>query len=107
MLRVVLSWNEASNGASAGTQLRNDLDIHLKSPTGVLQTYTNDDVNNLIGISVDSPDAGDWEVIVTGVNVIDGSQKYYLAASDGAISDMRHPISEVLISLVPVWINLH
>ena len=94
LLRVVLSWNEASNGASAGTQLRNDLDIHLKSPTGVLQTYTNDDVNNLIGISVDSPDAGDWEVIVTGVNVIDGSQKYYLAASDGDISDMRHPISD-------------
>ncbi|MGB1461289.1 MAG: S8 family serine peptidase [Candidatus Thalassarchaeaceae archaeon] len=93
-LRVVLSWNEASNGASAGTQLRNDLDIHLKSPTGVLQTYTNDDFNNLIGISVDSPDAGDWEVIVTGVNVIDGSQKYYLAASDGVISDMRHPISD-------------
>ena len=93
LLRVVLSWNEASNGASAGTQLRNDLDIHLKSPTGVLQTYTNDDVNNLIGISVDSPDAGDWEVIVTGVNVIDGSQKYYLAASDGVITDMRHPVS--------------
>ncbi|MDG1540350.1 MAG: S8 family serine peptidase [Candidatus Thalassarchaeaceae archaeon] len=93
-LRVVLSWNEVENSPSAGTQLRNDLDIYLKSPTGVLQAYTNDDVNNLVGISVDSPDAGDWEVIVTGANVIDGSQKYYLAASDGVLTDMRHPVSD-------------
>jgi len=93
-LRVVLSWNEAENSPSAGTQLRNDLDIFLKSPTGVLQTYDNDDVNNLVGISIDSPDAGDWEIIVTGENVIDGAQKYYLAASDGVITDMRHPVSE-------------
>ncbi|MFL2973299.1 MAG: S8 family serine peptidase [Candidatus Thalassarchaeaceae archaeon] len=93
-LRVVLSWNEVENSPSAGTQLRNDLDIFLKSPTGVLQTYTNDDVNNLVGISVDSPDAGDWEVIVTGANVVDGSQKYYLAASDGVLTDMRHPVSD-------------
>ena len=93
-LRVVLSWNEVENSPSAGTQLRNDLDIFLKSPTGAMQTYANDDVNNLVGISIDSPDAGDWEVIVTGVNVVDGSQKYYLAASDGVLTDMRHPVSD-------------
>ena len=93
-LRVVLSWNEIENSPSAGTQLRNDLDIFLKSPTGTLQAYTNDDVNNLVGISVDSPDAGDWEVIVTGANVVDGSQKYYLATSDGVLTDMRHPVSD-------------
>ena len=28
-LRVVLSWNEVENSPSAGTQLRNDLDIFL------------------------------------------------------------------------------
>ena len=92
-LRVVLSWNEQENGATAGTQLRNDLDIYLKSPTGMQQAYTNDAVNNLLGITVSSPDAGDWEIIVKGAQVIDGSQKYYLAASDGTITDMRHPVS--------------
>ena len=93
-LRVVLSWNEVENSPGSLIQLRNDLDIFLKSPTGVLQQYTNDAVNNLVGISIDNPDAGDWEVIVTGVNVIDGSQKYYLAASDGVLTDMRRPVSD-------------
>jgi len=93
-LRVVLSWNEQENSAGAGTQLRNDLDIYLKSPTGELQTYTNDAINNLVGITVDAPDAGDWEIIVTGAQVIDGTQKYFLAASDGVITDMRHPVSD-------------
>ena len=93
-LRVVLSWNEVENSPSALTQLRNDLDIFLKSPTGALQPYSNDNVNNLVGISIDSPDAGDWEVIVTGASVIDGAQKYYLAASDGILTDMRHPVSD-------------
>jgi len=95
-LRVVLSWNEQENGATAGTQLRNDLDIYLKSPAGVLETYTNDAINNLVGISVASPDAGDWEIIVTGTQVIDGTQKYFLASSDGVITDMRHPVSDGL-----------
>ena len=80
-LRVVLSWNEQENGVTAGTQLRNDLDIYLKSPTGVQQEYTNDAINNLVGITVSSPDAGDWGDHCKGAQVIDGSQKYYLAAS--------------------------
>ncbi|MCH1591810.1 MAG: hypothetical protein L7R66_02330, partial [Candidatus Thalassarchaeaceae archaeon] len=60
------------------------------------QYYPNDAINNVLGITVESPDAGDWEVIVTGVQVIDGSQKYYLAASDGVITDMRQPVSDGL-----------
>ncbi|GIR00472.1 MAG: hypothetical protein CM15mP9_1750 [Methanobacteriota archaeon] len=93
--RVVLSWNDPANGPSAGKQLINDLDIVLKSPSGTIWTYTNDDLNNLVGISVgNNPEVGDWEIIVTGENVPSGPQKYYLASSEGAITDMRSPVSD-------------
>ena len=93
--RVVLSWNDPANGPSAGKQLVNDLDILLKSPSGTIETYTNDDLNNLVGISVEgNPEVGDWEIIVTGENVPTGPQKYYLASSDGVITDMRSPVSD-------------
>ena len=96
--RVVLSWNDPANSASAGKQLVNDLDILLKSPSGTIQTYTNDDLNNLVGISVGgNPEVGDWEIVVTGANVPSGPQKYYLASSVGIIEDMRHPVSDGFI----------
>ena len=66
--RIVLAWNDPPNSPLTTSQLRNDLDIMLKSPSGVIETYSNDAVNNLVGITVDgTPEAGDWEVIVTGV----------------------------------------
>ena len=95
--RVVLAWNDPVNSASAGVQLVNDLDIQLKSPSGAIQDYTNDNRNNLVGITATGfPEAGDWEIIVTGENVADGAQKYYLASSAGIITDMRHPVSDGL-----------
>ena len=95
--RVVLSWNDPANSPSAGKQLINDLDILLKSPSGTVQTYTNDDLNNLVGISLGGyPEVGDWEIVVTGANVPSGPQKYYLASSVGVIEDMRHPVSDGL-----------
>ena len=95
--RVVLGWNDPVNSASSGKQLINDLDIHLKSPSGALQSYSNDDVNNLVGITIgDFPEAGNWEVVVTGENVPSGPQKYYIASSAGVLTDMRHPVSDVL-----------
>ena len=101
--RVVLSWNDPANSPSAGQQLINDLDILLKSPSGTVQTYTNDDLNNLVGISLGgNPEVGDWEIVVTGANVPSGPQKYYLASSVGVIVDMRHPVSDGLSTGVPL-----
>ena len=102
--RVVLSWNDPPNSPSALYQLVNDLDITLKDPSGDYFDYTNDDVNNLVGITVENPDAGDWEIIITGVSVPEPNpgcecQTYYVAASGGlAITDMRHPVSDGLFS---------
>ena len=96
--RVALVWNDPVNSPSAGKQLINDLDITLKDPYGNVYPYSNDDLNNVVGVTVrDFPDAGDWEVIVSGTNVAQGpSQKYYVASSTGIISDMRHPVSDGL-----------
>jgi len=95
--RVVLSWNDPPNSPSAGKQLINDLDINLINPSGGQFLYSNDDLNNLVGVTVDSPDPGDWEVIISGTNVADGPQIYYVAVSDGLeIADMRHPVSDTL-----------
>ena len=96
--RVVLSWNDPANSPTAGKQLINDLDIQIKSPSGVVQAYTNDDLNNLVGVTMgDNPEVGDWEIVVTGVNVaVGGAQKYYLSSSVGVIEDMRHPVSDGL-----------
>ena len=95
--RVVLSWNDPVNSPTAGKQLINDLDIQIKSPSGVVQSYSNDDVNNLVGVTIGSnPEVGDWEIIVTGENIPIGSQKYYLSSSVGVIEDMRHPVSDGL-----------
>ena len=93
--RVVLSWNDPANSPTAGKQLINDLDIQIKSPSGVVQEYTNDDLNNLVGLSIGgNPEVGDWEIVVTGENVPSGPQKYYLSSSVGVIQDMRHPVSD-------------
>jgi len=101
--RVVLSWNDPANSPSAGQQLINDLDILLKSPSGTVHTYTNDDLNNLVGISLGgNPEVGDWEIVVTGSNIPSGPQKYYLASSVGVIEDMRHPVSDGLSTGVPL-----
>ena len=97
--RIVLSWNDPPNTPSAQKQLVNDLDIALRDPTGVWYDYDNDDVNNLVGISVSAPDPGDWEVIINGTNVPNGPQEYYLASSNGlAIGDSRNPVSGILNS---------
>ena len=93
-VRIALSWHEPINSPTAGSQLRNDLDIQLISPTGDIETYANDAINNLLAVTINAPDAGDWEIIVSGTQVIDSSQKYFLAVSDGEITDMRHPISD-------------
>ena len=96
--RLAISWTDPPNSPSAGKQLINDIDFELRRPDGTVYPYTNDDLNNLVGLTVQSPDAGQWELIVTGANIAGGSpQTYYMAVSDGiVISDMRNPVSSSL-----------
>ena len=95
-IRVVLSWNDHdSNSPILAKQLVNDLDITLKDPSGSAVSYSNDDLNNLVGITVENPSGGDWEIIVDGVNV-PHAQTYYVASSNGSLQDMRKPVQDAL-----------
>ena len=95
-LRVVLSWNDHdSNSPFNAKQLVNDLDIILKDPSGDTVPYTNDDINNLVGVTVESPAGGDWEVLIEGENV-PHAQTYYVASSAGILEDMRTPVKDAL-----------
>ena len=95
--RVVLSWTDSPNIAvsSCATQcLVNDLDLTLKDPAGNIWGEENGDLNNLLGMTVSNPDAGDWEVIVTGTNVPEGPQNFSIATSGNyMLTDMSQPVS--------------
>ena len=95
--RVVLSWTDSPNattGACAVQCLVNDLDFTLKDPSGEIMGQQNGDINNLLGLTVTSPDAGDWEIIVTGTNIPDGRQNFSIATSGNyMITDMSQPVS--------------
>ena len=93
-VRVVLSWNDHDSNSPLGLkQLVNDLDIILKDPSGTPVSYSNDDLNNLVGITVENPSGGEWELLVNGVNV-PHAQTYYVASSTGNLEDMRHPVAD-------------
>lgn len=95
--RVVLSWTDSPNisvGSCATQCLVNDLDLTLKDPSGNIWGEENGDINNLLGITVTNPDAGDWEIIVTGTNVPEGPQNFSVATSGNyMLTDMSQPVS--------------
>jgi len=95
--RVVLSWTDSPNisvGSCATQCLVNDLDFTLKDPSGNIWSEENGNLNNLLGMTVTSPDAGDWEIIVTGTNVPEGPQNFSIVTSGNyMLTDMSQPVS--------------
>lgn len=98
-LRVMLYWHDPEGLPNAAKSLVNDLDIKLSTPNGetylpwVLSRAINGDslnksayrgvdrVNNVEQITLDLPDAGDYNISVKGNMVPKGPQKYYLVYS--------------------------
>ncbi len=81
-LRITLVWTDYPGAVSAATELVNDLDLTVTSPSGM--PYSNaDHVNNVEQILVPSPEAGTYTVEVAGYNVPMGPQDYALAVSGG------------------------
>ena len=95
--RLILSWTDSPNIAVTACAIQclvNDLDIILKDPSGNIWGEENGDINNLLGMTVDNPDAGDWEIIVTGTNVPEGPQNFSIALSGNyMLTDMSQPVS--------------
>jgi hypothetical protein len=89
-LRAALCWYDAP-----GERLVNDLDLTLNGPSLTSPVWGNhqpaspgqpDRVNTVEVIDVDALPAGVWELVVTGVNVPAGPQRFSLVAQARAIS---------------------
>ncbi|MBA2337113.1 MAG: S8 family serine peptidase [Acidimicrobiia bacterium] len=87
-LRVTVVWTDSPSTESASTNLVNDLDVTVTSPTGTVYqgnvfsggwstTGGNADrINNVENVYVESPAAGQWTVTVSGFNVPFGPQPF-------------------------------
>jgi uncharacterized repeat protein (TIGR01451 family) len=84
-LRVMLAWTDPPGSPSAEKKLVNDLDLIVTGPDNTIY-YGNgvaggDRLNNVEGIVIDHPPAGQYKVEVRGYNVPIGSQPYALAVA--------------------------
>jgi hypothetical protein len=94
-LRVMIYWNDYPAAPYAASALVNNLDLTVKTPTGVVHyplilnpnpaDVTNnavegvDDVNNIEEVVLNSPASGNYTVTVTGTSVPYGPQPFVLA----------------------------
>jgi uncharacterized repeat protein (TIGR01451 family) len=88
-LRVMLAWTDPPGSLSAQKKLVNDLDLVVTGPSGTVyrgnSSAGGDRLNNVEGIVIDHPPAGQYRVEVRGYNVPIGSQPYALALA-GAVT---------------------
>ncbi|MBL6445189.1 S8 family peptidase [Fulvivirga sp. 29W222] len=96
-LKVMLIWNDPAASANASTALINDLDLTLKHQSSgdswmpwVLNSYPHKDslvqlprrkpdhLNNVEQVTLESPQAGIYEISIDGFNVVDGPQKFFI-----------------------------
>ena len=74
-LKVMVSWTDPPSTPSASTNLVNDIDFAVKDPSGNWVEYGNN-LDNLIGTTISSPAAGQWEIHVNGTNIPTGPQHF-------------------------------
>lgn len=93
--RVMLCWNDYPAAPYAATTLVNNLDLTVKTPTGVMHyplilnpsaaTVSNpavegvDNVNNIEEVMINNPPAGTYTITIAGTNVPYGPQPFALA----------------------------
>ncbi len=104
-LKLSLAWTDAPGFVGATRQLVNDLDLYLTAPDGTEYKGNNfsgqystaggfsDSLNNVEGVTIQSPAVGTWKVRVHGFNVPRGAQPFALA-TQGAV-DCALPLNFV------------
>ncbi len=109
-LIVTLTWHDAPALVNANPHTVNTLRLEVQEPDGTVwsqklpatgglgnpnpyQDTGSDDydlLNNVHQIRIDTPDAGAWQVRVTGIQVAEGPQPYALAAT-GVLGGLTDP----------------
>ena len=96
-LKITIAWDDPAGTPNVSPALVNDLDLVVRSPSGVqhypwtlgglanptasaVRTQANR-VDNIEQVLVDNPEPGVWTVEVVGFNVPDGPQPFSLVAS--------------------------
>ena len=89
-IHLTLVWTDAPGSPAAFGGLVNDLNMHLVAPNGTIYYPSNansgglsgeyDHVNNVLGIHVENPEPGDYEIVIMGYNVTQDKQDWSLVA---------------------------
>ena len=74
-LKIAVSWTDPASTPAASINLVNDIDFAVKDPNGNWAQYGNN-LDNLIGTTISSPSAGQWEIHVNGTNIPTGPQHF-------------------------------
>ena len=93
-LKVTLAWSDFPSTASASTNLVNNLNLEVESPTGTIYRGnvfsggwsttggTADSLNNVENVFLKTPAAGSWTVRIIGTNVPMGPQGFGLVVDN-------------------------
>lgn len=93
-LKVMLVWHDLPASAMASKQLVNDLDVVVKTPSGITHkplildpspanilnnaVEGEDHLNNTEQITINNPQAGTYTIIVSGYSISQGNQDYVI-----------------------------
>ena len=87
-INIALTWTDPASTPAASTNLVNDVDLALKSPSGTWTNVSNN-LDNLRGLTLASPAQGTWELHVVGSNIPTGPQFFAVAMTgDYALSNL-------------------
>lgn len=106
-LKLMLSWNDPAALPNAAPALVNNINLQAKSPSGTIvlplilnpaspasiATQGTDNLNNNEQIVVNLPEAGIWEITVTGATIAIGNEQNYALTwqSEGEFLALRNP----------------
>ena len=93
-LRVILVWSDYPGSLMATPNLVNDLDLQVTGPTTTTTNagaaHTPDRLNNVEGVALADPAAGEYHITISGRNVPFGPQPFTLVIS-GDLSEAAAP----------------
>ncbi len=92
-LKAVLVWTDP-----AGSQLVNDLDLRVTTPSGTLfgnerlHPGQADRVNNVEAVTIDTPSGGVYTIAVSATRIASGPRQSYALVLTGAFNDVPEPV---------------
>ncbi len=105
-LKVTLVWTDYPSGVFVGDALVNDLDLMITGPSVSYPVNGTDSTNNTEQITIESPEEGQYTILVNASNVAHGPQPFAVVVS-GGFNDSVPPMSITSLSAISgeTWIE--